>query len=332
MLLDVFLCFLLYISRKIILGNKMKVNILLKIIEKERNARIDKSNKSSVFIFQAYSNIISRIKESFGDSEVITPKKIYNLNISDGMKEKLKRMIENPKKPIKTQKTSLKKIDKKSSKFLIDELVKYLGLGLKKANDLIKDGLTSISQLKQKKYFDKLPLETRTIIKTNPLRKIPHENIKSIEKLITSVDGYQAMIVGSYRRGSAFSRDIDVMIISNDPNSLDNYLEYLKKKFIIVVYRKGFDKMSLVLKGSKTNGYYKLDAFLTSEKDAPAMLLYSTGPKMFNIRMRSIAKASGYLLNQEGLYNRKTSKKIETSSERDFFDKLNMAYIVPEKR
>ena len=308
----------------------MKVDTLVEIIERERNARIDKSNPSSRFVFQAYSNIVARVKESFSSSEVITPKKIDKLKISDGMKEKLKKML-NKKNTSAKKKTSTKKSKKVDLK---NELVKYLGLGMKKADALIKDGLTSVSQLTQKKYFDKLPLETRTIMKTKPLRKIPHKNIKAIEKDLT-LDGkhtYKAVIVGSYRRKSAYSRDIDVMIVSDIANSLDKYLDTLKKKFTTHVYSKGPGKMSLVLKGSKTCGYYKLDAFLTSKKDEAAMLLYSTGPKMFNIRMRAKAKAAGYLLNQEGIHSRKTNKKIEVVSEKGLFTKLEMAYIIPEKR
>jgi DNA polymerase/3'-5' exonuclease PolX len=315
----------------------MKVDILVEIIETERNARIDKSNPSSTFIFQAYSNIVSRVKESFSSSEAITPKKIDKLKISDGMKEKLKKML-NKKIFSAKKKTSTKKSKKVELK---NELVKYLGLGVKKADVLIKEGLTSAAQLTQKKYFDKLPLETRTIIKTKPLRKISHENIKAIEKELTldckhvgnlTNEKYKAVIVGSYRRKSAYSRDIDVMIVSDSTDPLEQYLKALKEKFTTNVYSKGLGKMSLVLKGSKTQGYYKLDAFVTSKKDKAAMLLYSTGPKMFNIKMRAKAKAAGYLLNQEGLHSRKTNKKIEINSEKDLFTKLKMAYVDPEKR
>ena len=307
----------------------MKVNDLIELMERERNSRINKSNQSSKFIFQAYSNVISRVKESFSVLETITPKKIENLKISDGMKEKLKKML------TKKKKTSIQKLDIVDLK---NELVKYLGLGIKKADELIKDGLTSISQLTQKKYFDTLSLETRTIIKTKPLRKIPHASIKAIKNELTIndpqfVQKYKALIVGSYRRNSAYSRDIDVMIVSDTADSLDMYLNALKNKFTIRVYSKGPDKMSLVLKGTKTYGkYYKLDAFLTSKKNEAAMLLYSTGPKMFNIRMRSKAKALGYILNQEGLYSRETNKKIKVANEKEFFSKLKMTYMDPEKR
>jgi DNA polymerase/3'-5' exonuclease PolX len=307
----------------------MKVKTLVEIIEKERNARIDKGNPSSRFVFQAYSNIASRIKETFSSLEAITTQKIDKLKISNGMKEKLKKMLKKQISSVKN-KTSTKKLKKVELK---NELVKYLGIGMKKADILINDGLVSVRQLTQKKYFDKLPLETRIIIKTKPLRKIPHENIKAIEKdLMNKNEKYKVVMVGSYRRKSTYSQDIDIMIVSDFTNSLDEYLDELKKKFIIHVYSKGPDKMSLVLKSSKTNGFYKLDAFVTSRQNEAAMLLYSTGPRMFNIQMRSKAKSAGYLLNQKGLHSRKTNKKLEVTCEKDFFTKLKMIYVTPEKR
>ena len=300
----------------------MKVDSLLKLIEIERKSRIDKFNPSSKYISQAYLNVIALVKESFKSGEEVTNKKISELNLSDGMKKKLEKML---KKKIP------KIINKKME--LINDLVKYLGLGLKKAEILINNGLTSVSQLTQKKYYDTLPLETRTIIETNPLRKIPYAKIKVIEKILTNVCGYKAIIVGSYRRKAVYSRDIDVMIVSDSVNSLDDYIHTLSKKFTVIIYKKGPNKMSLVLKGSKTDGnYYKLDVFLTLKKNTDAMLLYSTGPKLFNIRMRAKAKSLGYLLNHEGLYSLKSAKKIKVSNERDFFTLLEMDYIVPEKR
>ena len=53
-----------------------------------------------------------------------------------------------------------------------------------------------------------------------------------------------------------------------------------------------------------------------------------------NIKMRIAAKRKGFLLNQNGLYQRK-SKKILSSkakSEKFFFDKLDIEYTEPQER
>ena len=104
---------------------------------------------------------------------------------------------------------------------------------------------------------------------------------------------------------------------------------------MIVLLSKGEDKIAFLLRVDKILKlknpiYYKIDVFRTSKKNKPAMLLYSTGSKQFNINMRNIAKKMGYKLNQEGLF--KNNKQIILKTEKDFFKKLKMQYLFPEKR
>ena len=80
----------------------------------------------------------------------------------------------------------------------------------------------------------------------------------------------------------------------------------------------------------KKNTNYKVDIFRTEKKYKNAMLLYATGSKVFNIKMRTIAKKKGYTLNQKGLY--KNGKLIPIKSEKGFFKKLDMDYLEPEER
>jgi DNA polymerase (family 10) len=60
------------------------------------------------------------------------------------------------------------------------------------------------------------------------------------------------------------------------------------------------------------------------------MLLYFTGSKDNNVRMRAAAKARGLLLNQHGLWNGK--RRIPLASERDAYHKLGLQYLEPRKR
>jgi DNA polymerase/3'-5' exonuclease PolX len=65
------------------------------------------------------------------------------------------------------------------------------------------------------------------------------------------------------------------------------------------------------------------------------MLLYATGSKQFNIRMRGIAKRMGYVLNQYGLYKlpiNPNSTPLPVNSEKDFFKILEIPYIPPPNR
>jgi DNA polymerase/3'-5' exonuclease PolX len=117
---------------------------------------------------------------------------------------------------------------------------------------------------------------------------------------------------------------------------LDDYIKYLKKTFHnkIYLYSKGEDKISLIIQPFKTNDNirYKFDVFRTEPENYYSMLLYSTGPRDFNIRQRRHAKKLGLLLNQNGIF--KNGKKINSSgdTERDLFKILNMDYVEPKDR
>ena len=71
------------------------------------------------------------------------------------------------------------------------------------------------------------------------------------------------------------------------------------------------------------------DFFTPPEGSWAAYLLYATGSKQFNKQMRGIAKNKGYKLNQHGIYK---DKLIETNTEADIFEILNMPFIEPYKR
>lgn len=217
---------------------------------------------------------------------------------------------------------------------LSDELAQYAGLGRSKARDLISRGLKSVAQLNESPWFESLPIQTQTVLINDPNRKIPREHIDILASHFR-LRGTKIVIVGSYRRKAPFSRDIDLMLVSDKP-AIEKYLTHLNEKFTCIVYSIGPTKMSLVFDPSPGLGhqssFYKIDVFLTPKKYEPAMLLYATGSKVFNIRMRARAKSMGYLLNQYGLFSKKTGAAILVGSEKEFFAKLEMAYVAPSKR
>jgi len=68
----------------------------------------------------------------------------------------------------------------------------------------------------------------------------------------------------------------------------------------------------------------------------PFALLYFTGSKNFNTRMRGFAKSKGLSLNQKGLYIGDAKKGVKVDklflSEKDIFDYLQFPYLEPDKR
>ncbi len=261
----------------------------------------------------------------------ITATVIDDLALTDYMKNKAKYFLSN--KP--TQ-------EDKSQRLLI-ELTDFMGIGQERAERLIKEGLKTINQLHTKKWMAKLPDETKMWMQLKPIREIPNADIKQIDEFVSSAqhDNFEVIFVGSYRRGKATSRDIDVMIVSTDKNIISKYLEYMKMLFHdkAYPYSKGADKMSIIVDVSqflkKKNAIYKMDVFRVHPEDRAAMLLYSTGSKDHNIFMRSTAKKQGMLLNQNGLFRKVNGENVKVDgldSEEAFFQALGLEYKEPSQR
>lgn len=302
----------------------MRADILIKALEAEK-LNVRRPAPVGKYVRAAYDNLISKIRAAFAGDSVITDRKIDLLKITDHMKDKLKDLAR-------------KSYRDTTRDDLLSELTTFMGIGTAKAQSLVDQGLQSTGQLRESPWFDQLSVQTKTMLRAEPSQKIPHKHIATLEKVLkgAKVRGMRVKIVGSYRRNAEFSRDIDIMVVS-DTSCLEPYLSYIRSKFTCSVYNYGPEKMSLVFDPSPLipgAPFYKMDAFLTSRKSEPTMLLYATGSKGFNIRMRSKAKTMGYLLNQNGMYLKKNGKlrDVSVKSERDIFDKLGMTYMPPSGR
>ncbi len=304
----------------------MRVDDIVFLLHEE----IDKIKKSSdaakPFKVNAYLQVIKKIEEAHRPTEVMTNAKIQRLDITRHMRDNLATLSK------KTLTDAMKK--RRAAHKLLTDLDKFLGIGPSKARKLIDLGLTSIRQLRLRKWFDMLGADTQLMLIHRPLRRVPYECVKQLKPKLTGFRGAEVLLVGSFRRKKEFMRDIDVMVVSDKLNVLDLYIGYLFKKFNkkVYVYSHGNDKMSLIIQPSTSEHKYKVDVFRTSVADRHAMLLYSTGSKAFNIRMRRRAKAKGLLLNQRGLF--KDGEQINTPSdtEQRLFAMVDMSYVVPEKR
>lgn len=304
----------------------MKAKELIYLLNEEA-AKVSKEKKGSdtlKFIMRAYGLVAKHLNENFNTNELVTPIKINALHLTKNMKDKLIKLLN--KKIVNN--SDMKK------KLLHNELRRIAGIGPQKANDLIQKGLTSVAQLKHSKWWVQLNLDTQTALSTQPILRIPHTEIKAIEPILTRFIGPETkvILVGSYRRQTATSKDIDAMLVSANPGAMNAYLKYLEKKVPhIYLYSKGADKMSLVLEFDKIRKY-KIDVFRTHPDYYWAHMLYATGSKTNNVQMRARAKKMGLLLNQKGLWKNGERLLGPTANEHAYFRALNLEYLSPEKR
>jgi DNA polymerase/3'-5' exonuclease PolX len=334
------------------MDNKKLILSQFKLLQKQIQFDIDYSDESKKKIINMYRlksivKVIKQIEKYVGEIKSSNDLK----NIEGVGKNSLKRIDE----ILKTGKLSEIKITEESEKYLkfINELEDVIGIGRKKAYELLKNhNIKSIAELKKKYDNGEIELPSNIIkglmyvdkIKEN----IPRKDIEYLENILmdtaleidTKLFG---IVCGSYRRQKKTSNDIDIIIFHSDmktkkdiDNNKKNYLEIyiakLKEKKIII------DSLTSDFVKTKYMGICLLNGvlrridirYIAYNSYYPA-ILYFTGSKDLNTKMRQIALTMDYTLNEYGLYDEKNNE-IKINSEKDIFNKLGMEYLSPEKR
>jgi DNA polymerase/3'-5' exonuclease PolX len=210
----------------------------------------------------------------------------------------------------------------------IDALIKIKGVGVNLAHKWIDADIYNIADLRRAIREGRVKL---TQTQEYGLRYYTELNKPILRGVITAYVArlsanlaIDLTIAGSYRRGAKKSGDIDLLILGKSIAKYIGAIEEMDEH--IYTISAGSHNMTYIAKYS--GRVFQCDVIIT-EDYVPA-LVYFTGSKQFNIHMRKRAKSLGYKLNQYGLWN--GTKKIKLRDERDLFAKLDMRYVVPEKR
>lgn len=180
-----------------------------------------------------------------------------------------------------------------------------------------------------KSHLHKLPHITQMTIIHKPLKKIERKSIPNyISKLL---DGKvrNIEIVGSYRRGKPYSRDIDLLYTGNLQNLLKKIQRLHNNKWIIL--SEGKMKVSGIFKPLKMKPV-KIDIWYATPKSKAFMKMYATGSWQFNIIMRKKAIKKNMTLNQYGLFDENGVEIPNLKTEKSIFKYLGMKYLNPEER
>jgi DNA polymerase (family 10) len=130
-------------------------------------------------------------------------------------------------------------------------------------------------------------------------------------------------LAGSLRRQKETVRDIDILVISHKPDKvMDAFVNFPGRREILA---KGGTKSSL-----RTNQDVQVDCRVVEERSFGAALLYFTGSKNFNIKLRQLAIKKGLKINEYGVF--KKDKFLTGGSEEEIFKVLGMDYVEPELR
>ncbi len=144
---------------------------------------------------------------------------------------------------------------------------------------------------------------------TGALKKIP--------------EARRTCVAGSLRRNKDTVRDIDILVVSDNPRKIMRAFVSLEP--VRDILAQGQTKSAV-----RTKMGAQVDCRVVEDKSYGAALIYFTGSKDFNIKLRQIAIKKGLKINEYGVFRK--NKFIAGYSEEEVFKSLGMAYIEPELR
>jgi len=163
-----------------------------------------------------------------------------------------------------------------------------------------------------KKGRERLDLKTAMDAAYNIVAKL--KKIKEVKSISPA---------GSLRRMKETVRDIDILVSSKAPQKImDAFTALPDVKDIIA---KGHTKSSI-----RTKDSIQVDVRVVDEASYGAALMYFTGSKEHNIKLRQLAIKKGLKLNEYGIF--KGEKKIAGKTEDQMYKTLGLSYIEPELR
>ena len=226
----------------------------------------------------------------------------------------------------------------------INILTDVYGIGPKKAEELVKNSITSIELLRKRQGLLNDVQKVGLKYYEDVLKRIPRSEIDQYSSIFdnifkkVSTQNSALEIVGSYRRGASNSGDIDVIITSDVDGVFVRFIDSLIKfGFILEVLSRGPSKCLVMAKIPSSDTVRRVDFLWTSLEEFPFAVLYFTGSKIFNTVMRHQALQMGLTMNEHGLYkiiDKKKAEKVDHKfrCEKDIFAYLNMEYKTPQER
>ncbi len=151
----------------------------------------------------------------------------------------------------------------------------------------------------------------------------PAERIVAALEEVEGVE--QAAYAGSLRRFRETIGDVDVLVGSDDPAAVTDAFMGLGE--VDRVIGSGETKTSVI-----TSDGLQVDLRIVPPDSFGAALVYFTGSKAHNIRLRQRAIDRGWMLNEYALAAKDGGDVVASKTEQDVYDALELPWIAPEQR
>jgi DNA polymerase (family X) len=137
---------------------------------------------------------------------------------------------------------------------------------------------------------------------------------------------------GSLRRGRETVGDLDLLLILGEGHTAQKKIDAISEhilKFprIDQTLAHGGNKVSFTLQSG-----LQVDVRLLERENFGAALLYFTGSKEHNVKLRGRANEMGFTLNEYCLATLKGERRVAGTTEREIYAKLKLDFIPPEMR
>ncbi len=193
------------------------------------------------------------------------------------------------------------------------EVAKQKGFGAK-TQQRILDGLNHLEKVGGRVRIDLALTLGRAVV----------EQIRTLPGVI------RAELCGSVRRRKETVADLDILVSS--ANAAPIMEAFVKLPEAVQILGSGPTKSSILasihLSGEKVT--LQVDLRVVTEEQFPFALLYFTGSKEHNIRLRQRAIERELVLNEYALAN--DTKSVPCKSEAEIYAALGMSYVLPELR
>lgn len=247
-------------------------------------------------------------------------------NIGSGIANKIHEYI-------KTGEVKKLKTLKKQQKYILN-LTSVLGIGPSLAKKLIKKNIYNVSVLKKEFNKGNVKLTNAQQLGLKYYKelqqRIQRKEIDKFKNKLKKETKILFKLMGSYRRGSKTSGDIDILIYDKkNVNRLNEFVNIISDNYELVgKLSKGKNKFSGLFKIN--NKIRHIDVLYVPVESLYTAINYFTGSKEHNLRLREFAKQKGYKVSEYSLT--KNGKVISVNSEKDLFDIIGMKYILPKNR
>lgn len=224
----------------------------------------------------------------------------------------------------------IEELGERLGSYFPDKFQNIEGVG-KSIAQVLKDLFTSGTSVRAE--VARVELEKKGMIKHKKGGDVIRRPVETVMPMLDRLwDGMMAIegiknvvMAGSIRRDMPFVADADFVVVAENMEARAVAGKWLTEKG--ENGSQGLEQSSAVFEGD-----FQIDLNFCEEKEFGCQLLHSTGSKEHNIKMRAIAKAKGYKLNQSCVENVATGEKHYFKDERAVFEFLGIPYVTPGKR